>query len=791
MRPIKHTLGLAALAAILSATYVSAATPSDKKVADVNVGAAYGKIPLSFEANHGQAAESINFLARGPGYMLALSPGEAVFALARQPQKTAEFSGDTAGSKPAASAPTLLRMTLPGANSEAAAAGEAELEGKVNYFTGNDPARWRRNVPTFERVRYTEVYPGIDVVYYGNQRRLEYDFVVAPGRDARVILLEFAGAESVAVDPATGDLLIGAGGETVRQHAPFTYQETANGRREVQSRYALKKDGRVGIEVGEYDAGAPLIIDPVLEYSTFLGGGSTDDGDDIAVDSGGNAYLTGTTLSADFPTASPIQAINRGGAGDAFVTKINAAGTALVYSTYFGGTGQEFGRGIALDSAGNAYITGYTNSSNFPTANAFQATIGGFTGDAFVAKIDATGANLVYSTYLGGTLIENGLGIAVDSAGNAYVTGNTASTNFPTVNPIQAGNNGSGDAFVTKINPSGSALVYSTQIGGGGADQGFGIAVDSQGSAYITGSTGSSNFPTVNPMFPRSTNIEAFVTKLNAAGSALVYSSYLGGSLAEYGAAIAVDGQGNAYVTGTTGSNNFPTANPIQPFTAGGNSDAFVTKVNAAGSALVYSTYLGGSGSETAGGVAIGGIAVDSVGNAYITGSTDSTNFPTANAINPTFGGGTRDAFVTKINAAGSALSYSTYLGGSGADGGVDLALDSAGNAYITGSTDSSNFPTVAGSFDTTVSGVDAFIAKINDRSPPSIRIVSITKNGNSILLQGVGVPSAIHKVQATDDLSQPFNPNPIGTPTADSSGNFQFIDTIALMKRFYRVVYP
>ena len=700
-------------------TLTPAATTLDEKVGDVNVRAAYGKIPLSFEANHGQAAESINFLARGPGYMLALSPGEAVFELARQPQKTSEFSRATAGSKPAESASTLLRMTLRGANPAAAAAGEAELEGKVNYFTGNDPTRWRRNIATFERVRYTEVYPGIDVVYYGNQRRLEYDFVVAPGRDARVISLEFAGAKSVAVDPATGDLLVGAGVETVRQHAPLTYQETANGRREVQSRYALKEDGRVGIEVGEYDTGAPLIIDPVLEYSTFLGGGSTDSGADIAVDSGGNAYVIGMTISTDFPTAGPIQATNRGGAGDAFVTKINAAGTALVYSTYLGGSGQEFGRGIALDSTGNAYITGYTNSSDFPIANPFQATIGGFTGDAFVAKIDATGANLVYSTYLGGTLSENGLGIAVDSVGNAYVIGNTASTNFPTVNPIQPGNNGSTDVFVTKINPAGSGLVYSTQLGGGGADTGFGIAVDSQGSAYITGSTGSANFPTVNPIFPQSTSIEVFVAKLNAAGSALVYSSYLGGTGAEYGAAIAVDAEGNAYVTGTTSSFNFPTVNPIQPFSGGGNADVFVTKVNAAGSALVYSTYLGGSGSEAAGGVAIGGIAVDSAGNAYVTGSTDSTDFPTANAIQPTFGGGIRDAFVTKINAAGSALSYSTYLRGSGADGGAGLALDSANNAYITGSTDSANFPTVAGSFDETVSGTDAFITKIHDDTPP------------------------------------------------------------------------
>jgi hypothetical protein len=698
---------------------------------------AYGRMPLSFEAGSERSESSADFLARGAGYALFLRSSEAVFVLRNSDcgtpnEERAESSLTTDAPRRKADAQSsncnqqskVLRMRLVGASAGSRAEGSDELAGKANYFVGDDPSKWRTNASTFGRVRYAEVYRGVDVVYYGNNRQLEYDFRVAPGADARAVSLEFEGADKVEVD-AGGDLLLKVGGETVRQPKPVVYQEAAGARREVEGGYAVGRDGRVRFELGEYDASLPLVIDPVLVYSTYLGGAGGDQAWSVRVDSTGAAYIAGFTTSTNFPVANAIQAANAG-FQDAFVTKINPAGTALVYSTYLGGNGGDQARGLDIDSSGAAYVTGFTGSTNFPVANAFQAAQGaGNAQDIFVTKLNAAGNALVYSTYLGGDgALEFGEGIAVDSAGAAYVTGVTDSTNFPTLNPIQSTLAGAGDNFITKFNAAGTALVYSTYLGGSDFELAEGIAVDSAGAAYITGDTRSTNYPTLNPVqAANGGGQDGFVTKVNAAGSALLYSTYLGGSADDQGESVAVDSGGNAYVTGTTSSTNFPTANAFQPANGGVSvtQDAFVTKLNAAGNAFVYSTYLGGTGGEVG-----HGIAVDSSGAAYVTGGTGSNNtFPTANAIQCARAGGA-DVFVTKLNAAGNALAYSTYIGGSNSSTTIELgrfiAVDSAGNAYVAGGTNSTDFPVVnpiqstyAGS-DIGLAG-DAFALKLSDTS--------------------------------------------------------------------------
>jgi beta-propeller repeat-containing protein len=694
--------------------------------------AAYGKLPLSFEANAGQTDPAVRFLSRGSGYSLFLTDSEAVLVLKKKdtPAAPAQAAQAKLTAKAAApsqkSTPAVLRMKLVGAKPPANVTGQGELAGKVNYFIGKDPAKWRTDAPTYSKVRYERVYSGIDLVYYGNQRQLEYDFVVAPGADPARIRLGFDGARKMRVD-AHGDLLVETTGGAVRWQKPVVYQETSGARKQIEGKYLLRRGHQVGFEVASYDATKPLIIDPTLVYSTYLGGSGDDTGFGIAVDSSGNAYVTGQTGSTDFPTtAGTFQPALAGGGTDAFVTKLNAAGNGLVYSTYLGGSGPDEAIGIAVDSSGNAYVTGMTFSTDFPTtAGAFQTANAGIS-DVFVTKLNAAGNGLVYSTYLGGSnldsIFDGGSGIAIDSSGNAYVTGYTFSTNFPTTAGAfqTAFGGGAWDAFVTKLNAAGTGLVYSTYLGGNGTDTGSGVAVDSSGNAYVTGGTSSTDFPTTAGAFqtakPGITN--AFVTKLNASGSGLLYSTYLGGSGFEFGYEIGIDSSGNGYVTGFTTSANFPTtAGAFQTVFADGGGDAFITELNASGSGLLYSTYLGGNGLDFA-----KGIALDSSGNAHVTGFTSSTNFPTTvGAFQTVFAGGS-DAFVTKLDATGTGLLYSTYLGGSGFDEGNGIAVDSSGSAYVAGDTNSTNFPTTAGAFQTANAGSsDAFVAKFEFAAPPSV----------------------------------------------------------------------
>src|SRR6266404_2069098 len=706
------------------------------------VAESYGKLPLSFEANHGQTDGRVKFLSRTGGYTLFLTRDEAVLAFSGKrakdaaPKAASDFRESARRGKPRLYGRTgaVLRMKLRNANPAAKITGTDELAGTSSYFIGNDPAKWRTSVPTYAKVKYEGIYSGIDLVYYGNQRQLEYDFIVAPGVDPRRIAFDISGAKRIRRD-AQGDLVLTMkiGEDEIRWHKPVVYQEKDGTRQLVAANYAITDKNRVGFEVAKYDARRPLYIDPLI-YSTYLGGSSDDVGFGIAVDSVGNTYVTGRTSSADFPTMNPLQPTFAGGPYDVFVTKLSATGSALVYSTYLGGSGDEFGYGIAVDGAGNAYVTGWTTSTDFPTINPFQPTYGG-NSDAFVAKINPAGSALVYSSYLGGSGNDGGDSIAVDSAGNVYVTGSASSTNFPTVSPLQPTyGGGNSDAFVAKINATGSALVYSTYLGGSGDDLGLGIAVDSAGNAYVSGGTGSTNFPTKNPLQPTYGGgfSDAFVSKINAAGTALVYSTFLGGSKSEDGNEIAVDSAGNAYVTGSTTSSDFPVTPGAFQMTCNGGSncapyrDAFVSKLNASGSALVYSTYLGGTGSDFS-----TSIAVDSGGNAYVTGTTSSKNFPTTPAAFQTkcrsiHCGRYGDAFVTRLNTSGSALVYSTYLGGSGYDAGLGFALYSAGDAYITGFTASTDFPTKNPLQPTYGGGLeDAFVAKIDVRPTPTITLSS------------------------------------------------------------------
>jgi hypothetical protein len=743
---------------------------------------AYGKLPLSFEPNRGQTDPQVKFLSRGPGYTLFLTATDAVLSLEGPRTSIANQRTESNPVRSVARAPkvtsqhTAVRMRVVGANARARVFGREQLPGNVNYFHGNDPTRWRTGIPTYAQVNYDDVYPGIDLVYYGNQRQLEYDFIVAPGADPRAIALTFEGADGLKVD-AEGNLLLQIGDAQLTQRAPYIYQEIGGVKESVAGRFSVS-EARTGshpssrlaasdahvvrFDVGPYDTRRPLVIDPVLAYSTYLGGTLRDEGFAIAVGDDGSAYVTGSTTSSSFPTTPGAFDTTANGGSDAFVTKLNADGATLVYSTYLGGGNDDVGYGIALDSAGNAYVTGFTASNGFPTtAGAFDRTRGG-PYDGFVTKLSADGQALVYSTFLGGnqTLAqeERGSGIAVDGTGSAYVTGVTPSSDFPTTpGAFDTTHNGNYDAFLTKIAPTGATLDYSSYLGGTSVDRAHGIAVDATGNAYVTGLTQSSDYPTTPGAFDTTHNLhaDAFVAKVQANGAALAYSTYLGGFASDFGYGIAVDNTGIAYVTGATFSSNFPTTPGAFDTTLGGNasvSDAFVTKLAASGASLAYSTFLGGANSDQS-----HAIAVDDSGAASVVGSTNSDDFPTTpGAFDTTFGGGIFDAFVTTLESTGAALAYSTYLGAGGHEEAFGVAIDISGSAYVTGYTES-GFPTTPGAYDTTYGGgtFDGFVAKFEqDPGEPDL-VVTAVSNPPAVLLlkQKFSVTDSTHN-QGSDAVA-------------------------------------
>lgn len=701
----------------------------------VQVNETYRKLPMTFEANQGQTDDRVKFLSRGMGYTLFLTPTEAVLAL------DAAYSKHAIGRERSArqtevrreKSISTMRMRLVGANPDPKIEGVDQLPGKSNYFISKDPKKWTRNISHFAKVRYEEVYPGVDLVFSGNQNQLEYDFVVAPGANPEAITLAFEGANKLEIDGQGNFILYTESGKLVN-HIPLVYQEINRVKETISGRYVLKGRNLIRFQIEAYDPGRTIVIDPVLVYSTYLGGTESDSGRGIDVDSAGNVYVTGSTLSTDFPTV-PGAFQTAGVGGDAFVTKFDPTGSALVYSTYIGGDNGASAYDISVDAEGNALLMGRTSSTDFPTMNAYQSSLNGG-DDIFVLKLNSEGTALLYSTYLGGKGGEAGIGIATDSSGNVYVTGNTGSDDFPTTPGVVIPNSNSGafvEAFVAKVNPAKSgqeSLVYSTYLTNlsfrwvGYFVYAQGIAADRFGNAYVTGFTNSDDFPTTpdafQPTIASGVPYDAFVTKISSDGSFFWYSTYLGGYDDDYGRGIFVDASGNAYVTGDTRSTNFPMKDPLQSNNRG-ITDVFITKLNPSGSALIYSTYLGGSSYDTG-----YSITVDAAGNAYLTGSTESADFPVANSFQSIHGGGFRDAFATKISSTGSRLLYSTYFGGEGDDDiGYDIVTDLAGNVYVAGETTSADFPTV-NAFQYTLKGYrDAFVVKIRtSRSMPWIPLL-------------------------------------------------------------------
>ncbi len=739
----------------------------------------YSNLPLIFEQNQGQTDAKVKFLARGSAYGLFLTSDAAVLKLQRAAEK-----------------PAVLSMRFSKSDANAEVRGEQQLPGRSSYFIGNDPAKWHRDIPQYARVRYANVYPGIDLVFYGNRGRLEYDFKLAPGTDPSRVGLKFEGHNQLAID-SNGDLLVTLSGGDLRLQPPRAYQMIGGHERRIVSRFQLRSENEVGFAVGPYDRARELVIDPVLTYSTYLGG-TGDEGCSVilatgtpvsgcpavAVDPASNAYIAGSTTSADFPVAgSPEQAGLRGTA-NIFIAKFNAVANTLLFSTYLGGSGKDYTAGVGVDSATDVIVGGTTTSANFPTTTtAFQKTRTNANSHAFVSKLDPTGHTLVYSTYLSGNGSETASGLAVgQSDQNAYIIGTTTSTNTPNSSSIFpatlgayqiAPANGSRiQFFVSKINPnlgSEASLAYSTYFGGGnpssGVALGGGIAVDINNNVYITGGTnflhiGAANdFPILNadqgclntPVITttpttcsaNSTNTDAFAAEFNpnaTTGSQLLYSTYVGGSGSDVGYGIATDGT-SAYVTGSTNSTDFPVAGSgVLQTTNGGGIDAFLAKLAnpvTTGTTpglvtLGYFTYLGGSGTDV--GLAV---AVDTIQGARLTGWTNSSNLPVLNNTNvqPGYQGG-NDAFVARVDTTATSSTapghYFTYLGGSGADYGTGIAVDPQGASYVAGETNSGTFPT-ASAFQTNLAGgTDAFLSKLGPSlafsltgtsSPPTVGV--------------------------------------------------------------------
>jgi len=730
---------------------VSTHSPGAAKATSRHIRQALGQLPLYFVENQGQLDERVAYYIQGSDKTIYFTPEGVTFALTERPLRATNderrrdaglpnlFGADDRHSQQVGDSEPVQRWSVKldfvGANPNVRPIGQDKTEAIISYFKGPRD-QWHAGLPTYASIIYPDLWPGIDLVYYGTANQLKYEFIVHPGADPAQIRLAYRGATDVTLN-AAGQMQVTTplGGFT--DATPMAYQEMDGQRVTVPMAYQTSEVSEVsaphtsrstlyGFAVGPYDRTRPLILDPaILVYCGYIGGSVNDHGLGIAVDGAGNAYVIGSTNSAEdtFPvTVGPDLTYN--GGGDAFVAKVRADGTGLVYAGYIGGSGGEDGWSIAVDGAGNAYVVGTTSSTEatFPVIGGPDLTYNGGNGDAFVAKVRADGTGLVYAGYIGGSGEDYGRGIAVDGSGDAYIIGDTYSTEgtFPVAVGPDLTHNGGRDVFVAKVRADGTDLVYAGYIGGSDTDYGGGIAVDGAGNAYITGESWSNeaSFPvTVGPdLTYNGGERDAFVAKVRADGTGLVYAGYIGGSGDDYGWGIAVDGAGNAYITGGTGSPETTFPVDIGPDLTYNNGywDAFVAKVRADGTGLVYCGYIGGSGDD--GGY---GIAVDRMGNAYVIGNTNSTEatFPAIVGPDLTYNGGIYDAFVAKVQADGTGLVYAGYIGGSGWDDGRGIAVDGAGNAYVAGSTVSTEatFPTIVGP-DLTYNGGsdgDAFVAKV------------------------------------------------------------------------------
>ncbi len=631
---------------------------------------------------------------------------------------------------------TEIRMRFKGANPSADLEGVGAISGRANFLLGDNPAAWHTGVPIFRGVVYRSLYPGITLTYSGSGSKIKSEFLLEPGADSSQIRLAYSDGADVSID-RRGELAVTKSLSELREQAPIAYQEQTGMRYPVEVHYRILDGQTVGFDVGDYDATLPLVIDPVISYSTYIGGTAQSAITALAVDASGDLYAAGWTEAIDFPVSNAIQAVSHGGV-DAFVFKLNPTGSTLLLATYIGGRGDDRASGIAVDASGQIYLTGSTASTNFPLASAVRSALGG-PRDAFALKLNAIGNLLVYSTYLGGSGYDAATAIAVDASGNAYISGDTQSTDFPLLTPVQAAPGGATDAFVTKLTPAG-AIAFSTYLGGANVEHAGGIAVDASANIYVAGGTLSTNFPVVSALQAANAgNQDAFVAKISTNPPQLVYSTYLGGNGGQNGSpeqanGIAVDASGAAYVTGVTNSTNFPTTAGAFQTAFGGVQDGFVTKLNPAGSAKAYSTYLGNSSFDWA-----SGIAVDSSGNAYVAGYTSSAAFPSVGAVQAGFQG-FYDAFLSKLNPFGNGLTFSTLFGGTGAEQANAVAVDSLGNMFFGGQTSSLDLPLQGAIQSFNVGGSTGWVARIGVTAPPqqlpaANSISPASGSGNTVIL--------------------------------------------------------